>query len=82
MKTQKAVLPRKRIPAGKNSREYGEIWQMGLEFIGGGTGYAEAEVVALANKSLRATGGETVLNISHMGFVMALLDALRSHGSA
>ena len=75
VKTQKLYYHENVFRREKNSREYGEIWQMGLEFIGGGTGYAEAEVVALANKSLRATGGETVLNISHMGFVTALLDA-------
>ena len=75
VKTQKLYYHENVFRREKNSREYGEIWQMGLEFIGGGTGYAEAEVVSLAKKSLRATDGESVLNLSHMGFVTALLDA-------
>ena len=42
-KTQKLFYHENVFRREKNNREYGEIWQMGLEFIGGGNGYAEAE---------------------------------------
>lgn len=58
------------------SGEYREIRQIGLEYIGGQTGYGEAEVVELAARSLRLMGQETVLDIGHMGFVAGLFDSL------
>ena len=73
-KTQKLFYHENVFRREKNNREYGEIWQMGLEFIGGGNGYAEAEVVYLALESLKLIGGESILNISHMGYMAALLD--------
>ncbi len=54
---------------------YQEISQMGLEYIGGQGGYAEAETVELALHSLAAVGAQSVLNVGHMGFVAGLLDA-------
>lgn len=56
--------------------QYQEISQMGLEYIGGLGGYAEAEAVELALKSLADIGAQSVLNVGHMGFVTGLLDAL------
>lgn len=56
------------------SGECREISQMGLESIGGADGYAQAEVVALAAQSLEAVGGQSVLSVSHMGFVTGLMD--------
>lgn len=56
--------------------EIREISQMGIEYIGGEGTYAEAEVVRLATQSLAAISGAYVLDISHMGFVTALLDRL------
>lgn len=58
------------------SGQYQEISQMGLEYIGGQGGYAEAEAVELALNSLAAIGAQSVLNVGHMGFVTGLLDAL------
>lgn len=58
------------------SGEYREISQMGLEFIGGQGGYAEAEAVELAVRSLAAIGPQTVLDVGHMGFITSLLDVL------
>lgn len=45
------------------SGEYREISQMGLEFIGGQGGYAEAEAVELAVRSLAAIGPQSVLDV-------------------
>lgn len=59
-----------------HEREYREISQMGVEYIGGSGVYAEAEVVWLALQSLAVIGDDYVLNISHMGYVASLLDAL------
>ena len=58
------------------SGEYREISQMGLEFIGGQGGYAEAEAVELAVRSLAAIGPQSVLDVGHMGFITSLLDVL------
>lgn len=55
--------------------QYQEISQMGLEYIGGRDGYAEAETVELALRSLAAVGAQSVLNVGHMGFVTGMLDA-------
>ena len=49
---------------------------MGLEFIGGQGGYAEAEAVELAVRSLAAIGPQSVLDVGHMGFITSLLDVL------
>jgi ATP phosphoribosyltransferase regulatory subunit len=56
--------------------EYREIRQMGLEYIGAGRGYAQAEVVGLALASLEAISREYTLDISHMGFIAGLIRAL------
>lgn len=57
------------------SREYGEIGQIGIESIGGGDIYTEAETVLLAVRTLEAISPQYILNISHMGFVAAVLEA-------
>lgn len=56
--------------------EVREIRQMGVESIGAIDAYAEAEVAALAAKSLAAVGGETVLSLGDASFVAGLHDAL------
>lgn len=60
--------------------EYREITQMGIEYLGADTGYAQAEVVLLALESLSAIDGEIALDVSHMGFISGLLDAMRIEG--
>jgi len=57
-----------------------EINQMGLEYLGGAGGYAQAEVLSLAQETLAAIGPAYVLEVSHMGFVMGLFDALGLDG--
>ena len=59
-----------------------EIRQMGLEYLGGEGGYAQAEVLALASETLEAIGPACVLDVSHMGFVVGLFDALGLDGDA
>lgn len=62
--------------AGRDTRNFREILQMGLECIGPLDGLAEAEVLELAVRSLEALGGEFLLDISHLGVVNGVLAAL------
>lgn len=59
-----------------------EISQMGLEYLGGAGGYAQAEVLGLAQETLAAIGPEHVLEVSHMGFVVGLFESLGLDGDA
>lgn len=56
----------------RQSGEYREINQMGLEFIGGEGLASEGGVLRLAVRSL-ALAGQAALDLSHMDFVEALL---------
>jgi len=58
------------------SHTFREISQMGLECIGAVDAGAMVQVVSLAIDSLAITGPEYVLELSHMGFVTGLLDAV------
>ncbi|MBS5150463.1 MAG: ATP phosphoribosyltransferase [Butyricicoccus pullicaecorum] len=58
------------------SHTFQEISQMGLECIGNVDEAVTAQAVSLAIQSLALTGQEYVLEISHMGFVTGLLDAV------
>ena len=58
-----------------NAREFVEIDQMGVEAMGAVDTYTVSEVVRLAIETLRAVGGEYVLDISHMGFASGLMEA-------
>lgn len=62
--------------ASRESKEYREIPQIGLEYIGRVDAYANAELISLAAKSLRCIEEEFVLDISHMGFLTGLLDSV------
>jgi ATP phosphoribosyltransferase regulatory subunit len=66
------------------SRECSEVSQIGLEYIGAGSGYPEAEIVLLAIKSLQTISGDYLLSVSHMGYVSAVMDScgLNEQGSA
>lgn len=57
-------------------REYKEISQTGLEFIGNITDLTTLEVVMLAARSLRIIHEHYILDISHMGYIMGMLDSL------
>ena len=63
----------------RESHTFSEISQMGLECIGAVGAAEQAEVVRLALESLASLEVPTVLEVSHMGFVTALLDTLQKH---
>jgi len=58
------------------SHTFQEISQMGLECIGAVDEGACAQVVTLAVDSLALTGAPYIVELSHMGFVTGLLDAV------
>lgn len=60
----------------RHSGAYREISQLGLEYIGQLTGYAQGEVLALAVRTLRQISPACKLQLSHAGFVQSLLDSL------
>lgn len=64
--------------ASQEVKEYKEIYQIGLEFIGEVTPYTNAEIITLALKSLSLTGGEFILDISHMGFLNGIMDEIEA----
>ena len=66
----------------RESHTFQTIHQMGLECMGAVDAAAQGEVVRLALQSLAALPVPTVLEVSHMGFVTGLLDALRTPPSA
>jgi len=60
----------------QESHTFKEISQMGLECIGAVDDAVTCQAISLAMQSLAATGKEFVLEISHMGFVTGLFDAV------
>lgn len=60
-----------RVSSG--SHAFKEIMQMGLECIGAIDSYSICEVIMLAAESLNIISSDFVLDISHMGFVSAVL---------
>ena len=58
-----------------SNREFKEIMQVGLEFIGNIDLYSLYEVAYLAKKSLQAISENYILEISHMGFILGLLES-------
>lgn len=53
-----------------------EIMQTGLECIGQVDRHAECEVIMLAARSLESISGQYILDLSHLGFLGAVLDGL------
>ncbi|WP_313524553.1 ATP phosphoribosyltransferase regulatory subunit [Anaerotignum sp.] len=60
----------------KGAGEYKEIMQVGLEYIGEVDRYATLEVIRLAQKSLTIISDDYIMDISHMGFVLGLIEEL------
>ena len=59
------------------SGRYREFWQFGLELIGPTGPEADAEVIAVAERAVRATGlGAFALHVGHIGILKALIGAL------
>lgn len=55
-------------------REFREIMQVGLECIGPKDAFTTAEVIFLAESSLKLLSSGSVLDVSHMGLMLGLLD--------
>lgn len=60
----------------QESHTFREISQMGLECIGAVDGGVTAQAVSLAVQSLALTGRDFAVELSHMGFVTGLFDAV------
>lgn len=56
------------------SKTFKEIMQVGLECIGDIDDYCLSEVISLAAKSLKEISEKSVLSISHIGIISALLE--------
>lgn len=58
----------------RNTKQYKEITQLGLEYIGDVDAYTMGEVVSLAAKSLASISENYILDLSHLGFVSGLFE--------
>lgn len=66
----------------KNTSDFKEIMQLGLECIGDIGLYQMGEVISLAAQSLSVIDKDYILDISHMGFISALADLAGISGGA
>lgn len=62
--------------ARKGFDEYKEIMQVGLEYVGEVDRYATLEVIWLAQKSLTMISSDYIMDLSHMGFAMGMIEGL------
>lgn len=62
--------------------EIREIMQAGVELIGDVDLCSSAEVITMACRALAGLGGESIVEISHMGIVSAVIDMLPADGDA
>jgi len=60
----------------KNAGTFRELMQVGLECLGPIDGYCICEVLSLAAESLKAISPDCVLDISHLGLLSDLVDAI------
>lgn len=60
----------------KGGHSFQEILQVGLECLGDIDDYCICEVLMLATKSLRSISENCVLDISHLGFLSEVMDAM------
>jgi ATP phosphoribosyltransferase regulatory subunit len=74
--TQKVYYNENVYRISKNTHTFKEIMQTGLECIGDIDLYSMTEVVLLAVRSLAAVSENYILDLSHLGVVSALVDAL------
>jgi len=63
---------------GAGGYEFKERMQAGLECIGDIDTYSMGEVIMLAARSLDLLGGRSCLDISHMGYINALLQSVKT----
>ena len=62
--------------ASQDSHSFREIPQVGLECLGKLDEYSICEVLELAAKSLLCIAGEGILDVSHLGLLSAVMDAV------
>ncbi len=74
--TQKVYYNENVYRISGSTHTFKEIMQTGLECIGDIDVYSLSEVVMLAAKSLAAVSGTYLLDLSHMGIVSPLVDAV------
>ncbi|MBQ3037573.1 MAG: ATP phosphoribosyltransferase regulatory subunit [Clostridia bacterium] len=74
--TEKIFYRESVFRADKQSHEYKEINQIGLEVLGNIDKLATVEILQLAMKSLEVVSPDYILDISHMGLIMSCLDDL------
>lgn len=60
----------------RETKEYTEITQIGLELIGNADLYSMCEVLSLAHESLACLDDNFIIEISHMGFISGLFEVL------
>lgn len=60
----------------KNAHCFKEIMQVGLECLGNIDDYCICEVLTLAAESLRSISDDCILDISHLGLLSQLIDAI------
>ena len=60
----------------KSNGSFRELMQVGLECLGQIDDYCVCEVLSLAAESLRAISPDCILDISHLGLLSALVDAI------
>lgn len=65
----------------RHAREFREIAQTGLECIGALSAYDISEILFLAQRTLFAVDESYVLDVSHLGFVSAVLEELGADGA-
>ncbi len=62
--------------ASREVREFKEIYQVGLEYIGEVSTHTNAELLTLALKSLQCITDEYILDVSHMGYLNGLFESI------
>ncbi len=67
--------------ASPHAKEYREIAQTGLECIGAVTEYDLAEMLFLAQRTLAAVDENYAMDVSHLGFVSAVMEELGADGA-
>ncbi len=60
----------------KETREYEELEQLGVELIGSVDEYSNLEIIDMAIESLKSINKNYILDISHLGFVSDLLEEM------
>lgn len=79
-RTEKYFYNEKVYRLEKGSKSYKEVSQIGAEVIGQIDCVTQAEVAVLILKTLRCSGENFLLDVSHMGFVGGLLSYLNAEG--